>query len=140
MRTTIYNQDERILPWVAKKLGEDSFDGATGIGLEKDGELIAAVVFNMYTKASICMHVASDGSKNWLNKEFLFRAFAYPFIQLKCNRITALVRVDNIDAQIFDEKLGFKEEGLIRKGSEDGTDMILYGMLKEECRWLGIKI
>jgi RimJ/RimL family protein N-acetyltransferase len=140
MRTTIYNQDERILPWAAEKLGEDNFDGATGIGLEKDSELIAAVVFNMYTKASICMHVASDGSKNWLNKDFLFRAFAYPFIQLKCNRITGLVRVDNIDAQIFDEKLGFKKEGLVRKGSDDGTDMILYGMLKEECRWIGIKI
>lgn len=140
MRTTIYNQDERILPWVAERLNEDSFEGATGIGLEEDGELIAAVVFNMYTKASICMNVASDRSKNWLNRDFLFRAFAYPFIQLKCNRITALVRVDNLDAQRFDEHLGFKKEGLIRRASEDGTDMILYGMLREECRWLGIKI
>jgi hypothetical protein len=27
---------------------------------------------------------------------------------------------------------------LIRMGCEDGTNMILYGMLRSECRWLEI--
>jgi RimJ/RimL family protein N-acetyltransferase len=50
--------------------------------------------------------------------------------------VTGLVRVDNIEARRFDENLGFVQEGIIRRGADDGTDMILYGMLKEECRWL----
>jgi RimJ/RimL family protein N-acetyltransferase len=140
MKTCIYGQDDRVIPWVANKVGEDNFEGATSIGLEEDGMLIAGVVFNMYTGSSICIHVAAEQGKRWLNKEFLYRTFAYPFIQLKCNRLTGLVRVDNLEAQKFDENLGFKKEGLLRKATTDGTDMILYGMLREECRWLEIKI
>jgi RimJ/RimL family protein N-acetyltransferase len=49
------------------------------------------------------------------------------------------VREDNLDAQRFDEHLGFKREGLVRRGADDGTNLILYGMLKEECRWLEMK-
>ena len=85
------------------------------------------------------MHVAAVPGKRWMTKDFLWRVFAYPFLQLNCNRVTGLVREDNIVAQKFDEHIGFKREGLIRKGATDGADIILYGMLKEECRWLGVK-
>ena len=140
MKSVIYDQDERVIKWVGDRVNEDEFGvGAVGIGLEENGELIAGVVFNMYTKASICMHVAAEPGRRWMTKDFLWRSFAYPFIQLGCNRITGLVREDNLDAQRFDEHLGFKREGLIRKGCTDGSNMILYGMLREECRWLEIK-
>lgn len=141
MKSVIYGQDERVLKWVGDRVDGEAFSpGAIGIGLEEDGELIAGVVFNMYTKSSICMHVAAIPGKRWMTREFLWRVFAYPFIQLKCNRVTGLVREDNLVAQKFDEHIGFKREGLVRKGAADGTNFILYGMLKEECRWLGVKV
>lgn len=140
MKTVVYGQDARVIEWVGQRVDEDEFlSGAVGIGLEEDGELIAGVVFNMYNKAGICMHVAAVPGKRWMTKDFLWRVFAYPFLQLNCNRVTGLVREDNIVAQKFDEHIGFKREGLIRKGATDGADIILYGMLKEECRWLGVK-
>lgn len=139
MKTTIYGQDDRVSTWVGERIDEDDFGKVVAIGLEEDGNLIAGVVYNMYTEASICMHVAAEPGKRWMTRDFLFRAFAYPFLQLKCNRVTGLVRVDNIEARRFDEHLGFVQEGVIRRGASDGTDMILYGMLKEECRWLGVK-
>lgn len=136
----IYGQDERVLKWVGDRTDEDDFGpGSTAIGLEEDNELIAGVAFNMYTKASICMHVAAMPGKRWMTKDFLWRSFAYPFIQLGCNRVTGLVREDNFVAQKFDEHLGFKREGLLRRACTDGQNMILYGMLREECRWLEIK-
>jgi len=136
----IYGQDERVLKWVGDRTDEDDFGpGSTAIGLEEDNELIAGVAFNMYTKASICMHVAAMPDKRWMTKDFLWRSFAYPFIQLGCNRVTGLVREDNFVAQKFDEHLGFKREGLLRRACTDGQNMILYGMLREECRWLEIK-
>jgi RimJ/RimL family protein N-acetyltransferase len=141
MKSVVYGQDARVLKWVGERIGELEFSpGAIGIGLEEDGELIAGVVFSMYTKASISMHVAAIPGKRWMTKEYLWRVFAYPFIQLNCNRVTGLVREDNLVAQRFDEHIGFKREGLIRKGATDGTNFILYGMLKEECRWLGVKV
>lgn len=140
MKTTIYGQEDRVVPWVAYRVDEDHFDeDCIGIGLEEDGELIAGVVYNWYTGPSISMHVAAEPGRRWLNRDFLYRCFAYPFIQLKCNRVTGVVRVDNLDAQRFDEHLGFKREGVIRQGAEDKTDFILYGMLKDECRWLELK-
>jgi RimJ/RimL family protein N-acetyltransferase len=138
MKQVIYGQDERVAKWVGDQIDEVYPTNATAIGLEENGELIAGVVFDLYTGPSISMHVAATG-KRWMTKDFLWRCFAYPFLQLQCNRITGLVRADNLAAQKFDEHLGFKREGLLRKAAKDGTDYIVYGMLREECRWLEIR-
>jgi len=140
MKSVIYGQDKHVIEWVGARIDENEFGpNAVGIGLAEDGDLIAGVVFNLYTEASICMHVAAAPGKRWMTRDFLWRSFAYPFLQLGCNRVTGLVREDNLEAQRFDEHLGFRREGLIRKGCTDGTNLILYGMLREECRWLGVK-
>jgi hypothetical protein len=136
MKTVIYGQDARVCAWVGERINEGKFDDAVGLGLEKDGELVAGVVFNEYSGTSINIHVAAEPGKRWMNRDFLFRVFAYPFLQLHCRRVTGLVRVDNLPAQKFDEHLGFVREGLIRSACADGTDMILYGMLASECRFL----
>lgn len=139
MKRTIYGQDERILPWVAERVDADGFGpGSIALGLEENDTLIAGVAFNMYSGPSICMHVAAESGKRWMNRDFLFRSFAYPFIQLKCHRVTGLVRVDNVEAQRFNKHLGFKTEGLLRRAATDGTDMIVCGMLRDECRFLRI--
>nr|DAF30653.1 MAG TPA: acetyltransferase [Caudoviricetes sp.] len=138
MKTVIYN-----LPCVSKFVsdripGNDEFSPTdANLGLLKGGKLVAGVVFNMYTGTGICMHVAAEG-KDWMSREFLRATFRYPFVQLGCRRVTGLVRTDNLAAQKFDEHLGFKREGLIREGDDDGCDLILYGMLAKECRWLNI--
>lgn len=139
MKTVIYGQDELVRNWVAERVHEDRFSNEVAIGLEEDGQLIAGVVYNMYTGPSISMHVAAVPGRRWINRDFLWRAFAYPFLQLNCQRVTGFVREDNLDAQKFDEHLGFVREGLLRRACEDGQNMIVYGMLREECRWLEIK-
>lgn len=140
MKTVVYGQDRRFVEWFGAQVPDTDFDErAVAIGLEQDGEIIASVVFDMYTGPSICMHVAAVPGKRWMTRDYLWRCFAYPFLQLKCNRITGLVREDNLVAQKFDEHLGFKREGLIRQGATDGTNIILYGMLRDECRFLEIK-
>jgi len=139
MKKLVYGQDELVRNWVAERVDEDRFQSDVAIGLAEDGELIAGVVYNMFTGPSISMHVAAMPGRRWMTKDFLWRAFAYPFIQLGCQRVTGLVREDNLDAQRFDEHLGFVREGLLRSACEDGQNMILYGMLRKECRWLEIK-
>ena len=140
MKKIIYGQDDRVMDWVKPRIDVTEFGhGSIAIGHEQDGELISGTVYNMYSGPSICMHVAAEPGKLWLTRDFLFRSFAYPFLQLKCHRVTGLVRVDNLAAQKLDEHLGFVKEGVLRRGAADGTDMIIYGMLREECRWLGVK-
>lgn len=138
MKTVIYNMPV-VSEFVSEHIpGNDKFrPDDPNIGLLKNGKLIAGCVFNFYTGTGICMHVAAT-EKGWLNKEFLRSAFRYPFVQLGCRRVTGLVRTDNLEAQKFDEGLGFKREGLMRCADDDGCDLIVYGMLRDECRWLDI--
>lgn len=116
---------------------ESHFDpgSCTAIGLERNGELIAGVVYDHYAFRSICIHVAAEGS-HWLNREFLKAAFGYPFNQLRVNKVIGLVDSANAAARRFDEHLGFQVEGVIRDAAKHG-DLIFYSMTRAQCRWLG---
>ncbi len=139
MTLIIYNKPF-ISQWVSSRIpGEGEFPlDAPNMAFIRNGKVCGAVVYTMHMGNGCMMSVASDGSKRWFNRDMLRMAFAYPFVQMKYARVTGLVREDNVEAQRFDEHLGFKREGILRKGDDDGTDLILYGMLREECRWLTI--
>ena len=126
-----------VLKFVSSQIfGDDDFpEDSPSIGIVENGHIVAGVVYTMYTGTGVCMHVASN-KEGWLTKDFLRMAFQYTFIQLGCRRVTGLVRSDNYQAQKFDEHLGFKREGVIREGDDDGCDLIIYGMLRSECRWI----
>lgn len=136
MKTLIYNVPA-VNEWVSNKIhGDDKFPPeAPSIGMLENGKIVGGVVYTMYTGTGIMMNVAG-GYKGWINREFLRVAFNYPFKQLGCTRVSGLIRVDNHVALDFDTRLGFKREGVIRKGDYDGTDLVLMGMLREECKWI----
>jgi len=131
----IYGQEDRLLPWAQERIGVAFRRDAYTLGLEKGGELVAVVVYDGFSEFDCNMHIASDGSSAWMNKSLLVSAFAYPFIQLKLNRVTGLVPSKNEAALKFDEHLGFEREGLHRKACGD-DDLISLGMLKENCRFI----
>lgn len=132
----IYGQEERLLPWAKERIGVDFRRDAYSIGLERDGELVAVVAFDNFSKNDLCMHIASDGTKRWLNKEFLVSAFSYPFIQLGLPRVTGLVPEHNKDAIAFDEHLGFVREGYHPEAWPYGGGLISMGMLRKSCRFI----
>lgn len=98
-------------------------------------KLLCVVVYTNYTGFDVEMCIAS-WSPHWCTKGFLRLAFGYPFTQLKCDRVSGRVTASNQKAIDMDERLGFKREGLIRRGVA-GEDVIIFGMLREECRWTG---
>jgi RimJ/RimL family protein N-acetyltransferase len=135
----IYDQSQVVSEWIKSRLeAGQEFGPTTAIGLERDGALIAGVMYDMYTRANINMHVAAEETHYWISKAYLRACFGYPFHQLRCNRITALVGQTNDKSIRLIEHLGFKKEGVIRMANADGTDTILFGMLRNECRWLEI--
>jgi hypothetical protein len=82
------------------------------------------------------MHCATVESRHVLTPAFLSAVFLYPFVVLKCRRVTGLVRADNLSMQQFGEHLGLRREGVMREGATDGTDFVFYGLLRSECRFL----
>lgn len=141
MKRLIINDGERVIPYVDQAIGGrehlplDSFC----IGITDDtGELQGGVVYTSFDGVGVTLHSAGK-TRMWLNRMFLKAVFSYPFCQLKCRRLTTIVRADNPHASVVAEKAGFKYEGRLRKAEQDGCDLIIYGMLKEECPWLGEK-
>jgi RimJ/RimL family protein N-acetyltransferase len=131
----VYGEDERVSKWAADRIGV-TFQKCTAIGVERNGVLIAAVVYDRYSGNDLCMHVAAVPGAKWATKEAMFRFFSYPFLQLGVERVTGLVATGNAAARKFDEHIGFVYEGTMRRGMADGTDLIVYGMLRDECRWI----
>jgi RimJ/RimL family protein N-acetyltransferase len=127
---------EPVVSWVAERVHEHgNFGAAVGIGLEKGGRLVAGVVYNDYNGANICMHVASDGSKRWMTREYLHACFDYPFNVAGVRRITGLVGEGNTEARRFDEHLGFKLETMLW-GAHPTGNLMVYVMWREYCRFL----
>jgi RimJ/RimL family protein N-acetyltransferase len=128
---------ERCATWARERIpGIESWsDWYQAFGWETDGKLVAAVVYTHFNGSDIWMHCAIDCKGKCLTRTAIKAAFRYPFVQLGCRRVTGLVAARNVAAQKIDEKLGFVREGLLREGLPD-DDLIVFGMLKKDCRWL----
>jgi len=132
-----YTFGQHVVTWVQERLGTDDFGPATGIGILRHRKLAAGVLYNGFTKGAICMHIATDGTKRWMTKEFLWMAFDYPFNQLGCRRVTGLVDEDNVEARKFNEHLGFELETRM-VGAAPMGDVLIYRMWKEDCRFINL--
>lgn len=104
------------------------------MGFELEGALVAGVVFNEYRGHSIHVSMAST-TPRWATRSNLHAIFSYPFVQLKCERMTAYTGRSMSQVRQFLERLGFQQEGIVRRGFAD-DDCVIYGMLKEECQWI----
>ena len=127
--------NERVCAWMQERgAGTVYHPRSQCIGYLRDGKLIAGVMYEGWNNATIWMHVAGEG-KNWLNKEFLKVAFDYPFRQLGAKVIVGLVASTNLEAQKFDEHVGFTKLAVIPDGHRSG-DLWIYTLRREDCRWL----
>jgi len=135
----IFEPKEQIAEYVLQMIGSfntpDDLFRYTALAILKNGIIQAGIVFERFTGESIEMHIAANPSKRWMTKTFLHLWFHYPFIQLGVNRITANIASKNKSALNLAERLGFKKEGVIREAM-GGDDLIAYGMLKNECRFI----
>lgn len=77
------------------------------------------------------------GEPGWLTREYLRLVFAYIFDQLGCTRITGRINACNDTALAMSQRLGFVHEGTMRSAAKDGGDVLLFGMLKQECKYYG---
>lgn len=81
------------------------------------------------------MHVVKTAHKP-VPRKLLWAAFDYPFNRAGIEMILGVVNSNNSYAMNFDKHLGFKELNRLPGMHDDGGDLVLFGMKKEECRWL----
>lgn len=126
----------RVFAFCKERMPVSLVAGMKGLGLERDGELVAGVLYEGFNHHNIWMHVAAEPGKKWLNKEFLRYCFHYPFVELGCTRVSGYVEASNAEARRFDEHLGFQQEAVLQGAAADGGDVILYVMRRDDCRYL----
>lgn len=99
-------------------------------------EILAVILFNAHYGHFLSMHIASNGAKRWVSRFAARAVFGYAFEHKGVTRINAVVPAWNVPVQILCLKFGFRIEGTMRCGADDGSDAILFGMLRQECRWI----
>jgi RimJ/RimL family protein N-acetyltransferase len=134
MKALVFDQ-HLIGEWVKSKMSLPVEWGKEyrAIGWSRNDKIFCGVVYNHYSGTDIAMHVAGEGQ--WATPAVLRAFFFYPFVQLKCQRVTALVGLKNARCLTLVERLGFVPEGRMREGLP-GDDLMIFGMLRRECRWL----
>lgn len=137
----VFGQDAAIASWVASKIprmrGQGFPADSRAIGVVKRGKLVAGIVYHNYLPEyrNIEISMAAD-SPLWATKAIIGALLRYPFVQLNCFRVTTCTSARNKRALKFNYGIGFKKEGVIRRGCGN-HDMIICGMLKKEAeRWL----
>lgn len=136
MKTEIILDTVRVLKWVQQRVKLPANGSMVGIGLERDGDLVAGVLYEGYNGHNIWMHVAGEPGRRWMTREFLRTCFSYPFEQLGCKRVSGYVELSNFDAIRFDEHVGFQREAVLTGAASDGGDVGLYVMWRDQCRFL----
>lgn len=128
-----------LLSWLANRVGYTPDELVYGepysiIGVVRGNAIQGVVMYNNWRGRSIETHWAGEGA--WLTRAVLRAVFGLPFQTYGCRRITGLIRRKNRVARAVAERIGFRLEGVARQGFDDGTDAMIYGMVRDECRWL----
>lgn len=125
--------------WLAPRVGEtprslvwtDPFDVLVAY---RANEIVGVVLYNGWRGRTVETHWA--GEPGWLTRARLEAIFAHPFVTLGCLRVSGFIRRGNRTARRVAERIGFRLEGVARCGFEDGTDAMIYGMTRNDCRWM----
>jgi RimJ/RimL family protein N-acetyltransferase len=100
-----------------------------------DSEFLAVAVYNNFRGTDCSMHIASASPK-WATRASLKVLAAYPFWDMGVRRVSTGVPEKLVDVQNMLLRLGFVKEGELRDYYEDGTSRLLFGLTKDECRWI----
>ena len=126
--------DHAVGHWTAKQLDGGYFEERSrAIGLAKDGEIIAGVIYENWNGQSIFCHIAIEGR---ITASYLAAIFDYPFNVCEIEKIIVPVDSANKKSVALVEKMGFAEEARVKDGMADG-DLILFTLAKKDCKYLG---
>jgi RimJ/RimL family protein N-acetyltransferase len=120
--------------WVCSQTGGGYHEArSNALGLRKDGELVAGVVYENWNGRSVFCHIAIEGR---MTPTYLAAIFDYPFNVCGVDKIVVPVSSGNSKALRLVGKMGFTEEARIHNADTNG-DIVFLTMARDSCRFLG---
>ena len=101
------------------------------IGLEKDGELVAGTVYEMWNGKSVVCHITWDQ----ITPAYLAAVYDYPYNVANVDKIIGPISSNHTRALKLVTKMGFSEEARIKNAAPDG-DIVFMTQTPERCRYL----
>jgi RimJ/RimL family protein N-acetyltransferase len=131
----LFDHDDALARWAGARLGISDFSPCVAIGVLHAGGIAAAAIYNNYRPPNIEITFAT-ATPTWATKGAIRAMLRYPFVQLRCTRLTAITQAQNSPARQFLVRLGFRQEGYHPNSLPTG-DAVSYGLLASEAvRWL----
>lgn len=131
----IYGRDDEIARWVGERLKIGEFGPKTTIGVTLKGEIVAGAVYHQYHWPGIAISLATS-TPRWCTRQSLNVLLGYPFVQLECRRLTAVVESTNQQIIALVLRLGFQREGYHPDGFPSG-DGLTFGLLRRDAaKWV----
>lgn len=128
---------EQVLPFAQSLIpGLARTDGMRCIGLRKDGELVAAAVYEGFNGQNMWVHLAGVPGQRWMTRDFLRAGFAYPFLVCGVQRLSGYVNSSNLAARRLNEHFGYRVEATLKGAAPDGGDVLIYVMWRKDCRYV----
>jgi RimJ/RimL family protein N-acetyltransferase len=105
--------------WLRVRIGLPWSTDFRALARVVDGEIVGCVGFEGFNGRSVRLHMAGARS-GWITREFIQRAFRYPFVTLDLPMVFGVVPSGNTTALEIDRRLGFKELLYIPGAHADG--------------------
>jgi RimJ/RimL family protein N-acetyltransferase len=131
----LFDHDVALARWAGARLGIAGFDPCRAIGVTHQGEIVAAAIYNNYRPPDIEITFVTS-SPHWASRGAIRAIMRYPFVQLRCKRLTAVTSAQNASARAFLVRLGFRQEGLHPDALPTG-DAVSHGLLaRDAAKWI----
>jgi hypothetical protein len=102
----------------------------------KDAQLCLVVGFNAFMGSVCQMHVAMAPGYHFTPQEMLRATFDHAFNSFKVKKLIGIVNSKNEKAMKYDQHLGFVEEHRMPGLHDDGGDIVILSMTREQCKYL----
>ena len=126
-----------VVNWVAHGLGDNvrEYIPCLSLGIWNDKTLIGGVLINDIRPHRDCWLTIYTESPRWATRKILRYIFTVVFVTIGAKRCSVFVSESNKKSHDFCQRLGFKDEGILREYRDNGENCYVMGMLKQECKW-----
>jgi hypothetical protein len=100
------------------------------------GALKLVVALNAFLGKTCQIHVAMKDGFSYTPKAMLEAVFDYTFNQIGLELLVGIVNSKNAPAMKYDKHLGFEESHRLPGVHDDGGDIVIMTMNREQCRYL----
>lgn len=125
--------------WFLRRNPIAKMSNATGVACEdEDGVIWAVCILDNWTPNSVESHLCIDNPM-CLRHGFLEEIARFVYHVSGRKMVMGIVPSNNKRALRLNAHIGFTEVARIPDGYEDGVDLVVLQLLKENCRWLNAR-